>query len=303
MNKPTIGAIGLGVMGGPMARRLATAYDVVAFDPDDTRLRILVAETTAAPVHSVTEAGERSDVVILSLPTTAVVEAVILGDGTSGLASVMRPGTTIIDMSTTEPDTTRRLAEELAKREIALIDAPVSGGQKGAEEGTLSIMCGGDAALVETVRPILETVGSSVVRVGPVGSGGVAKLVNNMIVGAAFTSITEGLALCAVAGIDPRDLHAAIRGGWAGSPVLDVTIDAVAAGDFRPGGTVNLLSKDLGYARNLARRSHIPIPVTAAVDEVFTAAIARGDGEKAQPVIVQMWEELLGVQISGGDVR
>lgn len=303
MNKPTIGTIGLGVMGGPMARRFSAAYDVVAFDRDNTRLRNLADESTAVPVHSVEEVGERCDVVVLSLPTTAVVEAVIRGDGASGLAKAMRPGTTIIDMSTTEPDTTRRLAERLAEREITLIDAPVSGGEKGAEEGTLSIMCGGEVAEVETVRPILETVGSSVVRVGPVGSGGVAKLVNNMIVGAAFTSITEGLAMCAVAGIDPRDLHAAIRGGWAGSPVLDVTIDAVADSDFRPGGTVNLLSKDLGYARNLARRNHIPIPVTAAVDEVFTAAIARGDGEKAQPVIVQMWEDLLGVRIGGGDLR
>lgn len=309
MNTPVIGVIGLGVMGGPMAHNLSTAYRVVGFDAQPQRISKFESNTMFTAAASVADVGQQADVVILSLPTTAIVETVVLGGESDtgsvaddGLITAMRSGTTLIDMSTTEPDTTRRLAGRLAEREITLIDAPVSGGQSGADNATLSVMCGGDDAAIEAVRPILETVGSSVVRVGPIGAGGVAKLVNNIIVGAAFTSIAEGLAMCATAGIEPRALHKAIRGGWAGSPVLDVTVDAVAAGDYRPGGTVNLLSKDLGYARALARRTHIPTPVTAAVDEVFTAAIARGDGNKAQPVIIQMWEELLGMRISGSDV-
>ncbi|MDA3948917.1 MAG: NAD(P)-dependent oxidoreductase, partial [Spirochaeta sp.] len=225
MTETRIGMIGLGVMGGAMARRLAARYPVIGYDADRKRLSILKAlssgpvataasaEPTRRPsftaVSSITALAAASDVVILSLPTTAVVETVIAGD--DGLLNAMRPGSKVIDMSTTEPDTTRRLAALLAERDVALVDAPVSGGQNGAEEGPLSVMSGGDPDLGEKLRPILETVGSSVVRVGPVGSGGVAKLVNNMIVGAAFTSIAEGIALSDTAGLEPRDLHAAIR--------------------------------------------------------------------------------------------
>ncbi len=290
-----IGWIGLGVMGAPMATRLQGKHSVFAYDRDTERLHAVAGSTGMTVVAGVPEVAAAAEVVFLSLPSTGAVRDVV--DGPGGLTEHLSPGDVIIDVSTTEPEATRLLATSAAKRGIGYIDAPVSGGQLGAESGSLSIMCGGPEELIERFRPLMEMMGRSVVRVGDTGSGGVAKLVNNMIVGAAFTSIAEGLALSAKAGIDPGDLHAAIRGGWAGSPVLDVTIDAVTKGDYSPGGTVDLLSKDLGYARNLARSSHIPVPVTAIVDEVFTAAIARGDGPRSQPVIVQLWEDLLGINI------
>jgi 2-hydroxy-3-oxopropionate reductase len=152
----------------------------------------------------------------------------------------------------------------------------------------------------ERAKVVLDLLGSSVVRIGNVGSGGAAKLVNNMIVGAEFAVIAEGFALAAKFGVSASTLFQAIRGGWAGSKVLEVSAPAMAERNFRPGGTVNMLSKDLGYARQLARERGVPVPVTAAVDEVFTTAKAFGNGEQAQPSIIQLWEKLLGIDVASG---
>lgn len=292
--KETVGFIGLGVMGRPMARNLSSRYPVVAYDSDKGRLEGLEGVTAAS---SVAEIVRRSGTILLSLPHTEAVSAVVEGPG--GVLASMEPGKRLVDLSTTAPEITQGIAVKLAEKGCGMLDAPVSGGEAGAEAASLSIMCGGPAGLFEELKPLLETMGTTVVRVGENGAGQVAKLANNMIVGAAFTSAAEAFALAATAGIDPATLHKAIRGGWAGSPVLDVTAKAVTAGDYTPGGTVDLLSKDLGYARDLARSRKLPIPVTAIVDEVFTAAKARGDGGKAQPVIMEMWEALTGVQVSG----
>ncbi|MFW5995205.1 MAG: NAD(P)-dependent oxidoreductase, partial [Spirochaetia bacterium] len=207
-------------------------------------------------------------------------------------------GSLVIDMSTTQPLVSKKIAGAFAERGVAFVDAPVSGGPAGAQAGTLSIMAGGEASAYARAEPVLSHVGGSVVHVGGPGSGGIAKLVNNMIVGAAFTSVAEGFALASAHDIEISTLHQAIRGGWAGSKVLDLSAEAVSKGDFSPAGTVDLLSKDLGYARDLARSGNIPVPVTAIVDEVFTAAKARGTGGNAQPVIVELWEKLMNSEIA-----
>jgi 2-hydroxy-3-oxopropionate reductase len=302
-----VGFIGLGIMGGPMAGHLARRYDLTVFDVDAARVAKLEAaapsggganaetgpSTGARGAASVAAVGAACDLVLLSLPSSEVVERVVTGDG--GLHSHMHAGGAVIDMSTTEPTVTKRIATKLAERGIGFLDAPVSGGEGGARAAKLSIMVGGPAELYQRYEPVLAVMGSSVVRVGEVGAGGVAKLVNNMIVGAAFATIAEGFALGKKMGLDPEQLYQAIRGGWAGSPVLEVAAPGIVGRDFRPGGTVDLHFKDIGYALSLARSQNVPTPMTAAVDEIFKAARASGRGPQAQHVIIQLWEELLGL--------
>jgi 2-hydroxy-3-oxopropionate reductase len=291
--KERVGFIGIGLMGHPMAGRLAQQHEVIAYDTDPGRLAGLEGVTRAG---SVREVASEASTVFLSLPSSAAVESVTLGD--NGLEAFARAGSVVLDMSTTEPTVTRKIHERLLAKDVHFVDAPVSGGPAGASGGTLSIMVGCGTEIWDRVQALLAPLGSTIVRVGDSGSGGVAKLVNNMIVGAAFVSVTEGFALAAAHGVDIGVLHSAIGTGWAQSRVLDLSAAAVTKGDFAPTGTVDLLSKDLGYARSLARGSNVPIPVTAIVDEVFTAAKASGKGGNFQAVIVELWERLLGIGIA-----
>jgi 2-hydroxy-3-oxopropionate reductase len=288
-----VGFIGLGIMGGHMARHLAGRYELTVFDVDAAKIAALEA-AGARGAASVTDVGAACDLVLLSLPSSEIVERVVTGDG--GLLSSMRSGGAVIDTSTTEPTVTKRVAAKLAERGIGFLDAPVSGGEGGAKAAKLSIMVGGPVELFDRYKPVLEVMGPSVVRVGDVGAGEVAKLVNNMIVGSAFAVIAESFALGRKMGLDLEQLYHAIRGGWAGSAVLDVAAPGIVARNFTPGGSVDVLFKDLGYALSLARSQNVPTPMTAMVDEIFKAARASGRGPKAQQVIIQLWEELLGLE-------
>jgi len=232
---------------------------------------------------------------VLSLPGSAEVSKVVAGSG--GLAECMSAGSLIIDTSTTEPAVSVRLAEELSARGIRFLDAPVSGGPKAAEEATLAIMVGGDPDVLEACRPVLEAMGSTVVRMGSVGAGETAKMVNQMIVGAEFVIIAEAFALGARSGLDPKVLYEAIRNGWAGSRILDVAVPAMLSRNFTPGGTVDIHWKDLGYALRVAEGLDVPTPVTSLVREVFKAARSAGDGALSQPAVVRLWERLLGIEV------
>ncbi len=287
-----IGFIGLGVMGAPMARHISEHYEAIVFDTNPARIP-LVSRASAA--KSVAEVGGRANSVLLSLPSSEIVKEVVLGPG--GLATSMSRGSTIIDVSTTAPNVSQEVAAALNARGIGFLDAPVSGGEKAAIEGTLSIMVGGDEDAFARSLPLLRTMGTSVVRVGGSGMGGVAKLVNNLIVGITFAAVAEGFALGTKCGLGPKVLYEAIRGGWAGSRVLEVSVPAMLARDFRPGGTVNIHWKDLGYALALARENDVPVPVTALTHEVFKAARASGRGQLSQPAIINLWEELLKIEI------
>ncbi len=302
-----VGFIGLGVMGGHMARHLAGRYDLTVFDVDSAKIATLETagppgdgtlsgtepSTGARGAASVAAVGAACDLVLLSLPSSEIVERVVAGDG--GLLLHMDPGGAVIDTSTTEPTVTKRIAARLAERGIGFLDAPVSGGEGGARAATLSIMVGGPAELFDRCKPVLEVLGASVVRVGEVGAGEVAKLVNNMIVGCTFAAIAESFALGRKMGLDVEELYQAIRGGWAASAVLDVAAPGIIARNFTPGGTVDLHFKDIGYALSLARGQNVPTPMTAVVDEIFKAARASGRGPQAQHVIIELWEELLGL--------
>lgn len=212
--------------------------------------------------------------------------------GRGGLLEALGRGALVIDLSTSLPATSRRIAARLAERGVEFADAPVSGGEEGARSATLAVMVGASAATFERCRPVLSAVGRSVARVGDVGAGDLAKLVNNMIVGSTFAVIAEGFALAARHGVDPQSLYLAIRDGWAGSKVLDVSAREVAARRYVPGGTIDMLQKDLSYARAVAAECRSPSPMTAAAHELFVAAQAEGRGADSQPALFELWARL-----------
>ena len=282
----TAGFVGLGIMGRPMAANLARGLEVIGFDADPARADGIPGVT---PAGSLAELAARCTVVCLSLPSAAIVEQVVLGTG--GLIEGLTRGALVIDLSTNLPSVSRRIAAALAERGIDFADAPVSGGEAGAKAATLAIMVGAAPAVYARCAPVLSRLGASIARVGDVGAGGVAKLVNNMIVGSTFAVIAEGFALAEQNGVDPGPLYDAIRAGWAGSKVLDVSAAAIAARDYTPGGTIDMIEKDLGYARTLATECRVPIPMTAAAHEVFVAGQAAGRGRSSQPAIIELWRK------------
>ncbi|HET6484908.1 MAG TPA: NAD(P)-binding domain-containing protein [Spirochaetia bacterium] len=282
-----IGFLGLGIMGRPMAENLARDFEVLGFDPQQSRLIGLQRVKAAS---SAADVARQCSVVCLSLPTAEVVREVALGQ--HGLGNSLGPGSLVIDLSTGIPSISREVAERLARNQIDFVDAPVSGGEAGAIAATLAIMVGGSPPVVERARAYLSRIGGSVIRVGDVGAGCVAKLVNNMIVGAAFTTIAESFALARANGVDARDLYEAVKGGWAGSKVLDVSAKAICERDYTPGGTIDMLEKDLSYARQLAAQSKVPIPMSALAHEIFVAGQAAGSGRRSQPALYELWRIL-----------
>jgi 2-hydroxy-3-oxopropionate reductase len=287
-----IGFIGLGVMGAPMARHLTAKYDVTVFDIDKKKMNTVDGVKKAADISGI---ARDTTIVFLSLPGSEIVKEVVMGNG--GLKSNMKPGSVIIDTSTTSPTVSQEMAVSLSGADISFLDAPVSGGEKAAIEGTLSVMVGGKEEVFNRYVNVLKTIGTSVVLMGDTGMGGVTKLVNNLIVGITFVAVAEGFALGTKSGLDPKVLYQAIRGGWAGSRVLEVSAEAMLARNFKPGGTVDIHWKDLGYALTLARDKDVPVPATALAHEIFKAARASGRGKLAQPAIVQLWENLLNIEV------
>jgi len=298
MPNTALGFLGLGVMGGPMARNLVKAgYPVVGFDTDAGRLEKFVA-TGGKGVRSVTEAAAGAEVVFLSLPTGDIVRDVVTG--ASGLLTVMKAGTVIVDLSTTEPKVAQVCAAASAAKGITFLDGPVSGGEQGAIDAALSIMVGGDTATFARVKPILACLGRSVVHMGGSGMGQATKLVNNMIVAANFAAVCEAWGLAVKVGLDPATLHEAIKGGWAGSRVMEETVPRLLKRNFVPGGTVDIMSKDVVYALNMARTADVPVPVTALAHELFRMVKAQGKGGQAQPILIHLWEQWLGITVGGG---
>lgn len=279
-------------MGGPMVRNLSGKFPGVnAYDADALKLRSLVStarQGTIIPAENVGEVGRKSDVVFLSLPDSAIVRSVILGE--QGLGASMGRGGIIIDASTSDAAVVIEIASTLAGKGIRFLDSPVSGGERAAMDGTLSFMVGGEESVFDSCLGYFKAMGASVIRTGGTGSGQVAKCVNQMIVGATFAAIAEAFALGAKAGIDPGSLYNAIKDGWAGSRVLDVAARDLISREFKPGGTIDMICKDLGYVLSLARSQVFPAPVTALVHEIFMAGRAAGEGKRSQAAIVRLWE-------------
>ncbi len=297
MPDTSLGFLGLGVMGGAMARNLVKGgYTVSGFDTDGDRLKRFAAAGGKAAA-SAAEAGKAGAIVFLSLPTGDVVRDVVMGSG--GLLSAMAAGSIIADLSTTGPTVAQDAAAACAAKGITFLDAPVSGGEQGAISASLSIMVGGDAAAFARVKPVLACLGKSVVHMGGSGMGQATKLINNMIVAVGFAAVCEAWALAVKVGLDPATLHEAIKGGWAGSRVMEETVPRFLQRNFVPGGTVDMMTKDVAYSLEMARTANVPVPVAALSHELFRMAKAQGKGLKAQPFLVTLWEEWTGIQVGG----
>lgn len=288
----TVAVIGLGIMGGPMAANLlAAGYDVVGYNRSREKVDRLV-ERGGRGAADVAEAVRGADVVLTMLPDSPDVEAVVLGEG--GVLDVVGEGTLLVDASTIRPDVAVRVAEAARARGVRALDAPVSGGEAGAVEGTLSIMVGGEAADVEAARPVLEAVGSTVVHVGPAGSGQTVKAANQLIVAGTIELVAEALVFLEAHGVDTDAAVRVLAGGLAGNRILDRKGASMIAREFAPGFRVDLHHKDLGIVTSAAREAGVAIPLGALVAQLLGALRAQGHGSLDHSALLLGVEQLSG---------
>jgi 2-hydroxy-3-oxopropionate reductase len=295
--RPAIGFVGLGVMGLPMAQNLLRAgYPVTATTRTRARAESLF-DGGATWAESPAAVATASAVVVTMLPDSPDVVDVARGD--DGLLAGAHAGLTWIDMSSIAPGVTTMLAGEADARGVASLDAPVSGGEQGAIDGTLSIMVGGPAHVFEQCLPILEVLGGSVVRVGEHGAGQVTKLCNQMVVGTTISIVAEALVLAAKSGVDPAAVRQVLLGGFAQSRILDVHGQRMLDGDFRPGFRSVLHQKDLANALDAARGTASPSPLTAEVMQLLTALQAAEGGDLDHSALFTVYEGLAGMERDG----
>ncbi len=293
MSRPCVGWIGLGIMGRPMAENLLRAgFPVVAFNRTPARVDALV-RAGAQPAASPQAVAEAAELVVVMVSDTADVEEVLFGP--SGVAAGTQPGQVVMDMSTISPTATRAFAARLRALGVGLVDAPVSGGERGAVAATLSIMVGGEKADFERCRPILATLGRQITYLGSSGSGQAAKLCNQVMVLGNLLATCEGLRLGVASGLDPRSLLEALGGGAAASWQLENLGPKVIDRDFAPGFLVSLARKDLRLVLEAAEALCLPLPGSALVQQLFSA-VAAADGEKLGTQALVTALERLGAQ-------
>lgn len=280
-----VGFIGLGAMGRPMALHLqAAGHELHVWVR-----RPASADGLPATVHPTPAAlGAACEVVFTVITSSADVEGVALGD--NGLIHGMAPGSVLVDCSTIAPDVARRIAGQLAEKGIYMLDAPVSGGEQGAIAATLAIMAGGDAAVLERVRPLLERLGQRIVHIGPNGAGQVAKACNQMIMVAAIEAAAEAMHLARAAGVDPAKVKQALAGGSAGSRVLEIMGQRMVDRDFSAGIEARLHHKDYGLVLAAARQSGVPVALTASVAQQLNALMALGFGKDDTSSLLRVLE-------------
>ncbi|MFZ2268725.1 MAG: NAD(P)-dependent oxidoreductase [Azonexus sp.] len=268
-----VGFIGLGVMGRPMALHLQKAgHELFVWARRPESAAGLPATLCATPA----ELGRYCEVVFTVITSSADVEAVALGE--DGLIEGLAPGAVLVDCSTIAPDAARRVAARLGEKGIHMLDAPVSGGAQGAIDATLAIMAGGEAEVLERVRPLLECLGKRIVHIGPNGAGQVAKACNQMIMVAAIQAVAEAMHLATAAGVEAAKVKEALAGGSAASRVLEVMGERMVQGDYAAGIEARLHHKDFGLVLAAARQSAVPVPLTAVVAQQLNALMARGWG-------------------------
>ena len=292
----TIGFIGLGVMGKPMAANLIRAgYRLIVHDINRVPVRDVV-QLGATEGHSPAEVASGSEIVITMLPNSPEVRAVVLGD--HGVLEGARPGLILIDMSSIAPLISKEIAEAAQAKGVEMLDAPVSGGEPKAKDGTLSIMVGGEKATFDSVVEVLQAMGKSVVWVGSIGSGNTAKLSNQIVVALNIIAISEALVLAKKAGVDPKVVYQAIRGGLAGSTVMDAKAPLIFARKFDPGFRIELHLKDLLNALDTAHQLGVPLPFSGLAVELMSALKVAGKGKLDHGGLVQYFEALAGVEVS-----
>lgn len=290
-----IGFIGLGIMGKPMARNLLRAgHEVLVYDVVVDNVKTLV-EAGALGCTSSCDVAQKCKLIITMLPNSPHVKTVVLGEG--GVLEGASEGTILVDMSSIAPLASQEIYRECAKKGVRMLDAPVSGGEPKAIDATLSIMVGGDKEIFDEVKDILGTMGSSVVYCGDIGAGNTTKLANQVIVALNIAAVSEAFMLSTKAGVDPQRVFEAIRGGLAGSTVMNAKIPMILDGNFRPGFRIDLHIKDLNNALETGHSVGAPMPMSAAVMEMLQNLHADGCGQDDHSAIAKYYEKMAGFQI------
>ncbi len=290
MSNPTVGFIGLGIMGKPMARHLLKAGFPLFIH---NRSRAAVDELSkegARPAANSREVAQQSEVIITMLPDSPDCELVYAGE--NGIFAGVKSGTLLIDMSSISPVVARKLAADAEKRGCAMLDAPVSGGEAGAIAAALSIMIGGKVAAVERAMPIFEKLGKNIVHVGDAGAGQVTKAANQMVVGTTIAIVSEALVLAAKAGVDPAKVRQALLGGFAQSKILEAHGQKMLDRNFKPGFRIRLHEKDMKIALATGSEYGVPLMVTGVVGQMMTAMKGMGNGDLDHAALVKFVEEL-----------
>lgn len=291
----TIGFIGLGIMGKPMAANLAKAgHKLVVYDIARERISDALA-AGAEEGKSPADVASRCELVITMLPNSPHVKEAVLGKG--GVIEGARKGSTVVDMSSIAPLVAKEVAAALAKKGVDMLDAPVSGGEPKAIEGTLAIMVGGKPEVFETVKDVLLKMGSSAVLCGEIGSGNVTKLANQIIVALNIAAMSEAFVLATKAGVNPEKVFNAVKGGLAGSTVLNAKAPMVLDGNYKPGFRMELHIKDLQNALDTAHEVGAPLPLTSQVMEIMQALKVDGKQKEDHGGLIQFYEKLAGVKV------
>ena len=291
-----IGFIGLGIMGRPMVHNLIKAgcREVLVWNRSQAAVDTCVSYGAAASTPG--EIGKSCQVVFTMLPNSRQVKEVMLGE--NGVAAHMRAGAVYIDCSSIDPVASKEIAESLAARGVEMLDAPVSGGEPKAIDGTLSFMVGGKPEVFDTYKELLLTMGSSAVLCGEVGAGNTVKLANQIIVACNIRALAEAVTLAKKAGVSPKAVFQAIRGGLAGSAVMEAKLPMMIAGDDKPGFKIDLHIKDLGNVLDCAHSVGAPVPMTASVMEIMQWLHTNGCGQCDHSSVIKYYEHLSGIEIS-----
>lgn len=290
-----LGFIGLGIMGKPMSKNLLKAgYELTVYDMNTAAVDEVVA-AGAKKATSCKEVAENSDVIITMVPNSPQVKEVVLGKG--GIVEGMKAGTIIVDMSSINPIASREICEEVEKNGGFMIDAPVSGGEPKAIDGTLSVMCGGREEIFDKVKDILAVMSSSVTLCGSIGAGNTTKLANQIVVAVNIAAVSEALMLGKKAGVDPEIIYKAIRGGLAGSTVMDAKAPMMIEGNFKPGFRINLHIKDLNNVIDTAHNVGAPLPLSSSVMEMMQWLRKEGKDTLDHSAIAKYYEHIAGEEL------
>jgi len=287
-----VGYIGLGIMGRPMALNLLKAGYPLAVYARRPEAMVPLTESGAVACASPRAVAERADVIFTNVSDTPDVEEVVLGS--NGIVHGARPGAVVVDHSTISPSATRRIAAALGERGVGMLDAPVSGGQQGAIDGTLSVMVGGPEAVFRRVLPLLEVVGRNIVHVGDHGAGQVAKACNQVVIAQTIAAVAEGLLLATAAGVDPAKVREALLGGFAQSRVLEVHGQRMLDRNYAPGFTSRLHQKDMRIVLETAHELGLPLPGASTVAQYLNALVGSGDTEVDSSAIATVLERISG---------
>ena len=297
MTLKSIGFIGLGIMGSPMAENLCKAgHPLIVYDLNPKPVDRLTALGAASLPPAAM--GEACDIIFTILPNGAIVDSVLFGP--NGVVTSLKPGTLVVDMSSVTPEESRSFASRLMELGVGFLDAPVSGGEPKAIDGTLAFMVGGSQADFQRAQPYFQAMGASALLVGPCGCGSTTKLANQIIVNLTIAAVSEALVLATKTGADPEKVYQAIRGGLAGSTVLDAKAPMMLARNFVPGGKISINLKDIKNVMSSAHAIDVPLPLTAQLLEIMQTLKVAGHLNDDHAGIVQYFEQLAGVQVRAG---